>query len=79
MSDLDLPSGSPDPISTATVTLVTDIFACHLIPVMSAFGLVGNILNVVVFGLQKRGEAEHFLFSFFFIIFYYFFFFNSWA
>ncbi|XP_070173761.1 FMRFamide receptor-like [Littorina saxatilis] len=52
---------TPDPVSEATLNLVTDILVCHVVPMTSAFGIVGNVLSIVVLLSQKKGQSLDFL------------------
>ncbi|KAL8582909.1 hypothetical protein ACOMHN_057062 [Nucella lapillus] len=45
-----------DPVSQETVALVTDVLSCHVNPIIGACGIVGNLLNILVFLTQKRNQ-----------------------
>ena len=49
------PTFDLDPVTQETVDVVTDVLSCHALPVISACGIVGNVLTLVVLLMQKRG------------------------
>ena len=53
------PVFDPDPVTQDTVDMAVIILTCHAVPLIGAFGIVGNVLTFIVLLLEKRGNDRN--------------------